>query len=67
MPWQVMPVICTGGISYTRADYTEAGSGGMFKTADDYCRAMSGLTMYPEVTLSTPIFHRADCQSRTLT
>ena len=38
-----------GGISFTRADYTEEGSGGNFKTADDYTKAMSGLTMYPEV------------------
>ena len=42
---------CPGGISYTRADYTEEGSGGVFKTADDFGRAMSGLTMYPEVTV----------------
>ena len=52
MPWQLMRVICPGGISYTRGDYTEEGSGGMFKTADDYSRAMSGLTMYPEVIVS---------------
>ena len=51
MQWQLMRVICPGGISYTRADYTEEGSGGMFKTADDYSRAMSGLKMYPEVTI----------------
>ena len=42
----------SGGISYTRADYTVEGSGGTFQTADDYSRAMSGLTMYPEVTMS---------------
>ena len=49
--WRLMRITCPGGISYTRADYTEEGSGGTFQTAEDYSRAMSGLTMYPEVTL----------------
>ena len=49
-----MEVVCPGGISYTRADYTEEGSGGTFETADDYSKAMSGLTMYPEVTPFSP-------------
>ena len=39
----------SGGISFTRADYTEEGSGGNFRTPEDFARAMSGLSMYPEV------------------
>lgn len=54
---------CSGGISYTRDDYTEEGSGGGFKAADDYTRAMSSLTMYPEVRrparLTSPHVHSA--------
>ena len=46
---------CSGGISFTRADQTEKGSGGNLRTAADYARAMSGLSMYPEVGELRPI------------
>lgn len=46
---------CSGGISFSRADQTEEGSGGNFQTAEDYIRAMSGLSMYPEVGDLRPI------------
>ncbi|BDA47389.1 Kynurenine 3-monooxygenase [Coccomyxa sp. Obi] len=38
----------SGGISFTRADYTDEGSGGSLRTAEDFEAAMRGLTMYPE-------------------
>ena len=45
-----------GGISFTRADDSEvgvgAGSGGNLRTAADFEAALSGLTMYPQVSCS---------------
>lgn len=38
-----------GGISFTRADYTDEGSGSSLRSAEDFEAAMRGLTMYPEV------------------
>lgn len=42
-------MVFAGGISFTRADYTDEGSGGSLRTAEDFEAAMHGLTMYPEV------------------
>ncbi len=43
-----------GGLSFTRADASAVGegvgSGGSLRTAADFEAALSGLTMYPEVT-----------------
>ncbi|KAK9905507.1 hypothetical protein WJX75_001138 [Coccomyxa subellipsoidea] len=38
----------SGGISFTRADYTDKGSGSSLQTAEDFEAAMRSLTMYPE-------------------
>jgi hypothetical protein len=42
-------LIDAGGVSFTRADYSEEGSGGSLKTPEDYESVLNGLSMYPQV------------------
>ncbi|KAK9830441.1 hypothetical protein WJX72_011767 [[Myrmecia] bisecta] len=38
----------SGGLGFTRADYSDAGSGGNFRSADDYAKVLRGIRALPE-------------------
>ena len=46
---EVCLIACTGGVSFTRADYSEEGSGGNLKSPEDYEAVLKELRIYPQV------------------